>query len=138
MRVVQVLGAGADAVATHVASLAVRLTDAGCDVTVAGPLEVGGRIGFGVPFVAAEISLAAPMNQLAVAAELRPLLSSADVVHAHGHAAGFVASSARHKRVPLVVTWHHAILSPGAAGLALRGVRRAVAKRATVVLGVSP
>lgn len=138
MRVVLVLGPSTGGIGQHVASLAVRLTEAGCEVKIAGPAATLEQFGFAVPFVPVEITAqTAPVRQLALVSELRPLLSSADVVHAHGHVAGFVASAARRRGVPLVVSWHNAVLASGAAGVALRGVQRGVVRWATVVLGAS-
>lgn len=138
MRVGLVLGPSTGGIGQHVASLASRLADAGCDVTVAGPAATRDRFGFAVPFVPLEITgLGAPMRHLGVARAARPLLNTVDIVHAHGHAASFVAVAAVRRSVPLVVTWHNVVLATGPRAAALRGVRRGVVRRADVVLGAS-
>jgi glycosyltransferase involved in cell wall biosynthesis len=58
------------------------------------------------------------------------------VVHAHGLRAGLVAVLAR-PTVPVVVTWHNAVLAGGLRGRVSRLVERVVARRARVTLGAS-
>ena len=59
-----------------------------------------------------------------------------DVVHAHGLRAGLVAGLAR-TGLPLVVTWHNAVLAKGLRGQASALVERIVARGATLTLGAS-
>jgi glycosyltransferase involved in cell wall biosynthesis len=84
----------------------------------------------------------------AVRALRRALVEVApDVVHAHGLRAGLVADLALHPlpltgsrplpRVPLVVTWHNAVLAEGVVGRVLRLGERRVARAADVTLGAS-
>ena len=68
-----------------------------------------------------------------------------DVVHAHGLRAGLVADAARRgplllgarATVPLVVTWHNAVLADGLRGRVLGFAERRVARAADVTLGAS-
>lgn len=139
MRVGLLLGPSTGGMGQHVASLALRLSEAGCDITVAGPASTRERFGFGVPFVPLEIG-GPKLRQLGVVAAARPLVGSVDVVHAHGYAAGYVTAAAirrRPNRPAFVVTWHQAVLEAGLAGATGRGMQRGVAKRADVVLGAS-
>jgi glycosyltransferase involved in cell wall biosynthesis len=62
---------------------------------------------------------------------------SALVVHAHGLRAGLLAGLALGRDVPLVVTWHNAILSRRPRRLLLSAMERRVARRADVTLGAS-
>lgn len=62
---------------------------------------------------------------------------SALVVHAHGLRAGLLAGLALGRDVPLVVTWHNAILSRGPRRFLLSAMERRVARRADVTLGAS-
>jgi glycosyltransferase involved in cell wall biosynthesis len=115
-----------------VRSLAAGLIDRGARVTVACPASAQEMFGF-PGHVPVEIgSFPRPRDLRAVAA-LRRL--PADVVHAHGlRAGGLAALSGRHL---LVVSWHNAVLAPGAAGAAGRALERLTARRADVVLAAS-
>src|SRR4029450_4641190 len=62
----------------------------------------------------------------------------ADLVHAHGLKAGWLGIPiAWMFRVPLVVTWHNAVLGDGLAPAAVRQMQRAVAMGADLTLGAS-
>ena len=61
----------------------------------------------------------------------------ADIVHAHGLRAGLVAGWARPEHVPLVVTWHNAVLAGGLRGRAYHLLERRVARIADVTLALS-
>ena len=61
----------------------------------------------------------------------------ADIVHAHGLRAGLVAGWARPEGVPLVVTWHNAVLAGGLRARAYHLLERRVARIADVTLGAS-
>src|SRR6185436_13392998 len=79
-------------------------------------------------------------GDLRAVADLRTALREdpVDVVHAHGLRAGFVAALARRRTaIPLVVTWHNAILGAGVRARALRAGERVVARSADVTLGAS-
>src|SRR5204863_1949198 len=131
----------------HVASLAAGLTARGVDVTVLGPAATGQRFRFAGAFVPVAVQTGAravpPLRR--ALATLRP-----DVIHAHGLRAGFVAGLARPQRrtpptagarpnrpdaVPLVVTWHNAVLASGLRGAVHRMLERRVARLADVTLG---
>jgi glycosyltransferase involved in cell wall biosynthesis len=76
-------------------------------------------------------------------ADVRPLsrlgrLTGADVVHAHGYKAGALALGASTLRpVPLVVTWHNAVLGQGWSAVGGRLLQRFVARGADLTLGAS-
>jgi glycosyltransferase involved in cell wall biosynthesis len=148
-RVVLVLGTTAGGTGTHVRMLADGLAGRGVAVTVAGPAAAGARLAFsavpGVSFAAVEIGDRPRPGDLASILRLRRLLAAgADVVHAHGLRAGalslFALALVRGGRRPAaVVTVHNA--PPAAAGATARIYRlleRLVARRADLVLCVSP
>jgi len=111
VRIAQVITASTGGIGRHVSSLVPRLRAAGHEVRVYGP-------GPG------------PLARLAGEA--------ADVVHAHGYQAGGAAAAAGVVRpVPLVVTWHNAVLLAGPRGAAARTLQRGVARAAEVTLGAS-
>lgn len=140
-RVALVLASSTGGIGQHVASLAGGLAAAGCAVTVCGPAGTRDRFDFtgrGAAFAPVEIPASPqPGDARAVGALRRALAGAgADVVHAHGLRAGFVAGLARQRR-PLVVTWHNALLARGVRGPALRVIERIVARSADVTLGAS-
>jgi glycosyltransferase involved in cell wall biosynthesis len=136
-----VLASSTGGIGQHVASLARGLCAAGCEVLVCGPAATDELFGFsaaGALFLPVEIPAnpgaqdAGAIRQLRTALASRPI----DVVHAHGLRAGFVAGLAR-PGVPLVVTWHNAVLAKGLRGQASALVERIVARSATLSLGAS-
>ena len=148
-RVVLVLGTTAGGTGTHVRMLADGLAGRGVAVTAAGPSPAGARLAFsavpGVSFAAVEIGDRPRPGDLASILRLRTLLSPrADVVHAHGLRAGALSLLALTllrggRRPAAVVTVHNA--PPAAAGapaLIYRLLERLVARRADLVLCVSP
>ncbi|GAA4589142.1 glycosyltransferase involved in cell wall biosynthesis [Actinoplanes octamycinicus] len=139
--VVLVLGSATGGTGGHVLSLARGLVAAGCRVLVCGPAANDEHYGFtaaGVDYVPVEIPAdPGPQDTGAVRALRRAVLGhEAQVVHAHGLRAGFVASLAR-TGVPLVVTWHNAVLAKGLRGQAGALVERIVARNAALTLGAS-
>lgn len=134
MRVVLVLATSTGGIGQHVRSLAAGLRSRGDAVTVAGPAQTQHRFDFraiGATFVPVGGRQAIPV--------LRRLLRSrpVDVVHAHGLRAGLVAGIATPRRLPLVITWHNALLAGGPSRVLLTGLEVYGARRATVLLGAS-
>ncbi|SDS27365.1 Glycosyltransferase involved in cell wall bisynthesis [Friedmanniella luteola] len=124
MRVVETLSASTGGIGRHVADLAPRLAALGHDVTVLCP-----------PSTAAAHDLAGldvgPPRRLA-------RLRGVDVVHAHGYKAAAAALPwTRLRRIPLVVSWHNAVLADGAAGRVGRALQVLVARGADLTLGAS-
>lgn len=125
-RVAMVLTASTGGIGRHVASAAPRLARRGFAVTVVAPRVTLDAHVVGVPSTL--------LGQRALAR----LVAGADVVHAHGYkAAALALPHARLHRVPLVVTWHNAVLGSGRAALAGRLLQRLVARGADVVLAAS-
>ncbi len=124
MRIVETLSTSTGGIGRHVADLAPRLRALGHDVTVLCPAATAAAhdlTGLDV----------GPPRWLAS-------LSGIDVVHAHGYKAGAVALPwARLRRIPLVVTWHNAVLAGGAAGATGRALQVLLARGADLTLGAS-
>lgn len=124
MRIAEVLATSTGGIGRHVASLAPRLVALGHDVTVHAPAATAAAHDFGTVPVR-------PTTALRGGA--RP-----DVVHAHGYKAAAAALPwARLRRVPLVVTWHNAVLGAGPQAVAGRLLQRLVARGADLTLGAS-
>lgn len=139
MHVAQVVGPGGAAV-RHVRGLVTGLVarefqvDVYCSPVAA---ERAGLAAAGAAVVPLEIGGGA--RDAAAVAALRRMLRErpADVVHAHGLAAGAVAALARPSGLPLVVTWHTGLATHGPGGLLRRGIARSVAASAEVNLVAS-
>ncbi|MCA2217765.1 glycosyltransferase family 4 protein [Jidongwangia harbinensis] len=136
-----VLGSSTGGVGQHVSSLVRGLVAAGCDVLVCGPAAVDEQFGFaaaGAAFAPVEIPATPGPGDSGAVRVLRRALAAraADVVHAHGLRAGFVASLAR-PSAPLVVTLHNAVIAKGLRGQAAALLERIVSRAATLVLGAS-
>jgi len=136
-----VLASSTGGIGTHVAALAAGLVAAGGTVTVLGPAATEERFRFtarGAAFVPIEIPATPnPRDARAVTGLRRALTANRpDVAHAHGLRAGLVAAAAR-TGVPLVVTWHNAVLARGLRAGASRVAERYVARAAAVTLGAS-
>jgi glycosyltransferase involved in cell wall biosynthesis len=121
--------------------LAAGLVAAGAHVVVAGPRATEAGFGFtgtGARFMPVEVGTARrPFAAAAAVARLRPLLCAADLVHAHGLRAGAVVALAVPRNVPLVATWHNAVLARGPSRLLSEPMEWLVARRAQVSLCVS-
>jgi glycosyltransferase involved in cell wall biosynthesis len=136
-----VLASSTGGVGQHVASLTRGLVAAGCAVLVCGPVATDELFGFsaaGAAFAPVEIPANPGAQDAAAVRQLKSALAgrTIDIVHAHGLRAGFVAGLAR-TGLPLVVTWHNAVLAKGLRGHASALVERIVARGATLTLGAS-
>ncbi|WP_435209104.1 glycosyltransferase family 4 protein [Micromonospora sp. bgisy143] len=136
-----VLASSTGGVGQHVRSVARGLVASGATVLVCGPAATQEQfdfVGVGARFEPVEIPASpTPADARAVLALRRVLATTrVDVVHAHGLRAGLVAVLAR-PAVPLVVTWHNAVLAGGLRGGVSRLVERVVARGARVALGAS-
>ena len=126
MKIAQLLTASTGGIGRHVASIAPRLERRGHQVRVFCPEDTAEAQGF------KELGL-----DVWSLASLRRFIG-ADLVHAHGLKAGWLGLPiAWMFRVPLVVTWHNAVLGDGLAPAAVRQTLRAVAMGADLTLGAS-
>jgi glycosyltransferase involved in cell wall biosynthesis len=124
MRIALVLTASTGGIGRHVASLVPRFTASGHPVRVYAP-ETTTRTH---EFVDAEVL---PLSALA-------RMRNADIVHAHGYkAGGFALPVHLIRRIPLVVTWHNAVLGLDRRAAAARLLQRVVARGADLTLGAS-
>jgi glycosyltransferase involved in cell wall biosynthesis len=125
----------------HVHAVVRALRDARREVVVAGPESVEEVFGFaaaGATFVPVEVATGPrPLSDARAVRRLRPLLRDAELVHAHGIRAAALAGWAAPRAVPLVTTWHNAVLGPPLRRRLWATVERRVARRATVTLCVS-
>jgi len=126
VKVAQLLTASTGGIGRHVASITPRLEQRGHQIRVFCPKATAEAQGF---------------RELGF--DVWPLTSQrrfigADLVHAHGLKAGWLGLPiAWMFRVPLIVTWHNAVLGDGFAPAAVRQMQRAVATGADMTLGAS-
>jgi glycosyltransferase involved in cell wall biosynthesis len=144
--VLLLLGTSGGGVGRHVRGLAASLVRHGHRVTVAGPRQTEEDFAFtgtGASFVPVDLrDRPRPRQDARAVRTVRQLAGTVDVVHAHGLRAGGIAVLAlRRSTVPLAVTLHNALLARGVRGrpvaVAYWVLERLVARRSTVVLGVS-
>jgi len=126
VKIAQLLTASTGGIGRHVASIAPRLEQRGHQVRIFCPKVTAEAQGF------EKLDL-----------DVWPLTSmrrfiGADLVHGHGLKAGWLGLPiAWMYRVPLVVTWHNAVLGDGLAPTAVRQMQRAVALGADLTLAAS-
>ena len=126
MRIAQVLTASTGGIGRHVASIAPRLAARGHTVRVFCPAETAAAHGL------SERGL--DVRALTDLSRVR----GADVVHAHGYKAGGLCwPIARLAGVPLVVSWHNAVLGGQRSAGVARLLQSAVARGADLTLGAS-
>jgi glycosyltransferase involved in cell wall biosynthesis len=158
LHAVQVLGGAASPLgdaapsartAAHVRSLAEGLVARGVRVTVCAA-DRDSELRHAFTAAGARFAATGGRTEPETVAQLRAECADADLVHAHGLRAGFLASLAlgrRRHEVPLIVTWHTAsrtgaetdrgTRAEAARELFVRLLRRRVARAASVVLGVT-
>jgi glycosyltransferase involved in cell wall biosynthesis len=125
MKIAQVITATTGGIGRHVASVVTRLVQRGHAVRIYGP-EQSVRA-HRLDDLGADVF---PLGRLA-------RLAGADVVHAHGYKAGAIAVPVCRRRLPLVVTWHNAVLGSGLQANAGRALQTLVARAADLTLGAS-
>ncbi|MGQ0519615.1 MAG: glycosyltransferase family 4 protein [Actinomycetota bacterium] len=135
--VVQLLGPSQGGIGRHVGNLAACLSD--WEVTVAGPSSAAHLLGPTVRFLPVDVRL----HPAAIVRSLRPLrklVAGADLVHAHGLTAAWLAWMAgAGGRPPLVVTLHNVVLpeTRGRAAPPLRLLGTVVPRVADAVICVT-
>jgi glycosyltransferase involved in cell wall biosynthesis len=126
MKIGQVLTSSTGGIGRHAASVVARLVRLGHQVRVCCPLETANA--HGLDSSGAEVF---PLTRVS-------RLAAADVVHAHGYKAGALAVPvARLRGVPLVVSWHNAVLGSGRQAVIGRLLQRLLARTADVTLAAS-
>jgi glycosyltransferase involved in cell wall biosynthesis len=141
MRVLMLVGPSTGGIGTHVAQLSADLRERGVNVLVVTHPLTAGR------FDLEPVRLCWPgstglIHALADLRALRRLVHDADVVHAHGHQAGLLATLAVLKTGPLsaprlIVSQHNAVLAGSGRAFLKRLSQRWVARRADLVTGAS-
>jgi glycosyltransferase involved in cell wall biosynthesis len=139
MRIVMLLGRSTGGIGTHVVQLTKGLRALGDEVVVVTDPVTVQRFSLGDAQLWWPSRAVGLRRSLASFLHLRGLLQGADVVHAHGHQAGLVATlAALGAGTPVVVSQHNAVLGTGSArSLVARLVQTVVARRAAVVTGAS-
>jgi glycosyltransferase involved in cell wall biosynthesis len=149
MRLAVVMGSSTGGVGQHVRSVVERLPAYGIDVAVYGPRDADQLFGFSslvAEFSAVDIGVVPrPLPDLRAVLTLRARLVGAhsryDVVHAHGLRAaaltGLALGRRTDDRIPLVATWHNAVLATGWRRRLLTQLERLAATRADLTLGAS-
>ena len=146
MRIVYVLGTSTGGVGTHVRALARDVAAAGHELGVIGPAQTDEHFGFsalsGVRFAALDMGTGIGVQDAALIARLRGLIRSfeADIVHAHGFRAGFVALLAERSLRPrprLIVSLHNRASGRGLRARVETGIETLLAKGADLTLGAS-
>lgn len=139
-RVLLALGPSTGGIGRHVEALAAALHEGGWRVAVLGP-DVG-HLALPAGVIRREVALRRPRGfaELRALQELRRSLRDADVVHAHGLTAGWMAAIARWgsrggRRTPLVVTVHNLVL--GESGWVWRALEGGLLRVADRVVAVS-
>jgi glycosyltransferase involved in cell wall biosynthesis len=130
-RIALVVGPSTGGIGRHVAMLRDAVRGAGAVPVVIGPAEVLDQFGLDGEGFAYE------SHRAGNARGLRRLLQQTDLVHAHGLRPAATTAVAG-IRVPLVVTWHNAVLGGRATRLRARPAELLVAHRAAASLCVSP
>ena len=126
MRIGQVLTSSTGGIGRHAASVVHRLVRLGHQVRVCCPPETARS--HGLDRSGADVL---PLTSIV-------RLAAADVIHAHGYKAGaLVVPVARLRGIPLVVSWHNAVLGSGRQALVGRILQRLLARTANVTLAAS-
>lgn len=141
MKIVMLLGRSTGGIASHVAELSSDLRDCGVDVLVVTHPLTAQRFDLG-PVRLWWPGSAGRARALRDLRRFRRLVSTSDVVHAHGLRAGALAvlavrSLPRERRPRVVVTLHNVPVGGPAVRTVSAGLERVVARGADVVLGVS-
>jgi glycosyltransferase involved in cell wall biosynthesis len=142
LRAALVLGSSTGGIGRHVLSLVRGLAARGVEMELFCPAATEALFAFadvGAKVKPLEIPASLDTRDLRAVGELRRALRAGpvDVIHAHGLRAGLVAAMARPADLPLVVTWHNAVLGGGLRARALRAGERLVARSADVSLCAS-
>ncbi|MDN5910455.1 MAG: glycosyltransferase family 4 protein [Brevibacterium sp.] len=146
MRIVYVLGTSTGGVGTHVRALARDVAAAGHELGVIGPASTDEHFGFtalpGVRFAALDMGTGIGVRDAALILRLRELIAGfdADIVHAHGFRAGFVAllSARTIRHSPrLIISLHNRASGQGLRGRVETGIETLLAKGADLILGAS-
>ena len=142
MKVIMLLGRSTGGIGTHVAELSADLRDRGVDVIVVTHPLTAQRFDLG-PVRLWWPGSAGRVRALRDFRLLRRLVSTSDIVHAHGHQGGLLATLSTlgtrdpRKKPKLIVSQHNAVLEGGGRTGLKRLAQRWVARHADLVTGAS-
>lgn len=142
-KVLELLGPSTGGIRRHVATLTLALRSRGWDVDTAGPLAVFDGLDVDLDRVVAVPTIRGRAAWLGARHALVEAAAGADLIHAHGLKAGWLAALARHgrggHRLPVVVTVHNIVLAETGGRLApvLRRFERALPRRTDAVIATS-
>jgi glycosyltransferase involved in cell wall biosynthesis len=139
VKVIMLLGPSTGGVGTHVAQLSADLRRRGVDVVVVTHPLTAEHFELGAVRLCWPGS-AGMVHALGDFRLLRRLASTADIVHAHGHQGGLLATVATvtmPRRPKVIVSLHNAVLAGGGRQVLKRLSQRLVARRADLVTGAS-
>ena len=133
------VGRSTGGIGTHAVDLARGLRVLGDDVSFVTDSLTADRFGITGALRWWPGRAAGSVGSLGHLRRLRRLVRGVDVVHAHGHQAGLVATMATvGTPIPVVVSQHNAVLRTGGLrGMVSGWVQRLVARRAALVTGAS-
>lgn len=139
MKVVVLVGRSTGGIGTHAVDLARGLRELGDDVSLVTDELTAQRFGITDARLWWPGRAAGLVRSLRRLGRLRRLVGAAEVVHAHGHQAGLVATLvAVGTHTPVVVSQHNAVLATGGLrGRASTAIQRFVSRRAALVTGAS-
>ncbi len=141
--VLELLGPSTGGIRRHVATLTLGLRSRGWIVDTAGPPGVFDGLDVDLDHVVAVPGIRGRSAWLGARRALVEASAGADVIHAHGLKAGWLAALARHGRdrhcLPVVVTVHNIVLDSTGGRLApvLRRFERALPRRTDAVIATS-
>lgn len=133
------VGRSTGGIGTHAVDLAEGLRALGAEVSFVTDPMTADRFAIAGALLWWPGGPAEPVESLRHVWRLRRLVRGADVVHAHGHQAGLLATMVTvGTRTPVVVSQHNAVLGSGGLRARLSGlVQRFVARRAALVTAAS-
>src|SRR6476661_2800850 len=133
------VGRSTGGIGTHAVDLAEGLRELGDDVSLVTDRLTAERFGITEARLWWPGRAAGLLGSLRHLWRLRRLARGGDVLHAHGHQAGLVATVvAVGTHTPVVVSQHNAVLATGGLrGWVSTAVQRIVARRAALVTGAS-
>ncbi|TPG19705.1 glycosyltransferase family 4 protein [Pedococcus bigeumensis] len=139
MKVVMLVGRSTGGIGTHAVDLAEGLRALGDEVSFVTDRMTADRFAIAGALLWWPGGAVGPVESLRHLWRLRRLVRAADVVHAHGHQAGLLASIvAVGTHTPVVVSQHNAVLGSGGLKGRLSGlVQGLVARRAALTTGAS-
>lgn len=141
VRILVLVGPATGGIGAHAAALAGDVAESAPEAVVAVvcPEITASRFAWRVPVERAWPS-GRPLELWRRWRRVRELVSTADVVHAHGHQAGLLALAAAARARPrpaVAISWHNAVLASGWRGRLLALGERFQARRADLVTGAS-